>query len=128
MAEIQGAYNAQKDILAQERDIALQRFKAEQEGAKAEQLAAYDQYMAALKQKEQEYLIQTAEKVNEYNAQYAQSLQEKIDNIFQTSMIYDDTQLTPDEVGLVDAYSQFLIDDKGNINDSFLKQIPAKLV
>ena len=96
-------------MLLQENQIALSKYKAEQEGASAETLAAYDSQISALKQKEAEYLAETAKQVNEYNAQYAQTLQEKLDNIMQTSAIYDDSKLTEEQLALADTYAQFLV-------------------
>lgn len=111
-----------------EKDYALARYQAELAGADAETLAQYDQQIMDLKQQNSQFLIQSAQAMNEYNMQTSASYQEKIDNIFKLAEANNVADLTEQEKAQANAYADLLLDAEGNLNTALIKDIPPRLV
>lgn len=112
-----------------ERNASLERYRAQQAGATAEELAGYDQRISQLKQQNSQYIVSTIEQANAINQQTAKSYQEKIDNILALSASFVPTEpLTQEELAQAKSYAQLAIDQDGNINEAFVKMIPARLL
>jgi hypothetical protein len=115
--------------LQQAKDLELQRYKAEQQGADAETLAGFDsqinQYKLAAANAEQS-AIQHANEINaKANEDYATKVQNLLASATQSAKKFED--LTPEEKTHIQSLATVLIDDKGNIDPDVLKTIPAGL-
>ena len=127
-AEIQQNVNQAKQSLQAEKDYAIAKYQAELAGADADTLASYDEQIMNLKQQNTQFLIQSAQAMNEYNMQTSASYEEKINNIFQLAEANNVTDLTEQEKAQASAYWDLLLDAEWNLNTALIKDIPARLV
>lgn len=129
-AEIQDAVNQNVNIINNQRDAEIARAQAERDNAPAEVLASYDEYINWLTVESQKYQSEMVQQMNEYNAQNTMDYQEKIDNIMQLSMQFQDSQrdLTPEEMKQVESYATLAINNDWEINESFLKNVPPYMM
>jgi len=127
-AEIQQNVNQAKQSMQAEKDYAIAKYEAELAGADAETLAWYDEQIAQLRQQNTNFLIQSAQAMNEYNLQTSASYEEKINNIFKLAEANNVSDLTEQEKAQASAYGDLLLDAEWNLNTALIKDIPARLV
>lgn len=105
----------------------MRQYEAELAGATAEELAGYNEMINAYRMKSAEYSVQLAKQMNEYNSQTAASYQERVGNILNLANSMQVTELTPAQQEEASAYATLLLDDKGNINEKLLADIPPMM-
>lgn len=127
-AEIQDSVNRSKDAMNAERDYALAKYQAELAGADAETLAQYDAQIAELQQQNTQFLIQSAQAMNEYNLQNSATYEEKVNNILQLAEANNVADLSEQEKAQASAYADLLLDAEWNLNTALIKDIPPRLV
>lgn len=116
-------------VLDAEREAALEKFRLQQEGADADTIATYDNYIKELQKKSADFIWENVKLMNEYNLKTAATYEEKVQNILKlTQMMGDQSPLTPEEQKVADSYAALAIDKNGNINEWFMKMIPTNLV
>lgn len=115
--------------LDQAKNYELLRYKAEQEGADAETLAAYDTQINQYRTQAAEREASAIENANAINAASNASYEEKVNNLLAAAMdtakTYED--LTDEEQQAIMWYAGVILDDKWNIDADVLKSIPAGL-
>lgn len=128
--EIQRKVNWSIAVLEAERNAALELARAEAQGASWRVIESLQNYLNELETKSSELLAENVWLMNEFNKKATASYQEKVDNILKLADAYsvDLWELSEDDAQLVSSYATLAIDWKWNINESFLKQIPPRLV
>ena len=108
---------------------ALDRYNAQLQGATQEQLAQYDNRIAELQGKSLEFKQQQYEAINAYNAQTAQDMSTKLENLVTLAQQnIPQTPLTEEEKQQASAYASLIIGPDGKVDTALMKEIPPRLV
>lgn len=112
-----------------EMQASLDKYNAQLQWATQEQLAQYDNRIAELQSKSQEFKQKQVEQINAYNAQTAQSMAESIDNLIAFSQQNQPaTPLTEEEKQQASAYAQLIVWPDGKVDEGMVKNIPPRLL
>lgn len=112
-----------------EMQTALDRYNAQLQGATQEQLAQYDNRIAELQGKSLEFKQQQYEAINAYNAQTAQDMSTKLENLVTLAQQnVPQTPLTDAEKQQASAYASLIIGSDGKVDTALMKEIPPRLI
>ena len=128
LSEISSNFDKQNQTLRAESYARLQRRNAELRWASRAELEKYDNKILDLQTKSADYFIDNAKRIEEFNKSTAKSMQERIQNIYTLSQAQSVEDLTSQEQEQAKRYARLILDNKGGINESLLKQIPSRLM